>query len=169
MPGFETNRLLLRPLTVADAARFFCIYQDRETMRFMGSGPRSVTHEEQHIERQIAGLYPQDIGLLAVTLKEKQALIGFCGLLHQTVQDKQEIEITYLIDRAYWGQGFATEATQPVVKFWQTSRPEPRLVALVHPDNPASARVALKNNFIRTGTAPFKTFGTVDLYVRTRA
>jgi ribosomal-protein-alanine N-acetyltransferase len=169
MLSFETNRLLLRPFTVADAASFFRIYQDSETMRFMGSGPRSVTHERQHIERQIAELYPHGIGLLAVTLKESQALIGYCGLLEQTVQSKKEIEITYLIDRAYWRQGFATEAAQPLVKSWQTSRPEPRLVALVHPDNPASARVALKNDFILTGTAPFKTFGVVDLYVRTRA
>ena len=169
MLSFETNRLLLRPFTVADAASFFRIYQDSETMRFMGSGPRSVTHERQHIERQIAELYPHGIGLLAVTLKESQALIGYCGLLEQTVQGKKEIEITYLIDRAYWRQGFATEAAQPLVKSWQTSRPEPRLVALVHPDNPASARVALKNDFIRTGTALFKTFGVVDLYVRTRA
>jgi [ribosomal protein S5]-alanine N-acetyltransferase len=169
MLGFETNRLLLRHFTVADAARCFRIYQDRETMRFMGSGPRSVTQEQQHIERQIGELYPHGIGLLAVTLKEGQALIGYCGLLYQTVQDKQELEITYLIDRAYWRQGFATEAAQPVVKFWQSSRPEPRLVALVHPDNPASARVVLKNDFIRTGMTPFKTFGVVDLYVRTRA
>ena len=137
-------------------------------MRFMGSGPRSVTHERQHIERQIAELYPQGIGLLAVMLKASRALIGYCGLLYQMVQNKKELEITYLIDRAYWRQGFATEAAQPVVKFWQTSRSEPRLVALVHPDNPASARVVLKNDFIQTGTAPFKTFGVVDLYVRTR-
>lgn len=169
MLSSETNRLLLRPFTVADAAHFFRIYQNSETMRFMGSGPRSVTHERQHVERQIAELYPQGIGLLAVTLKESQALIGYCGLLKQTVQGKKELEVTYLIDHAYWRQGFATEAAQPVVKFWQTSRPEPRLVALVHPDNPASARVALKNDFIRAGTAAFKTFGVVDLYVRTRA
>ena len=91
MLGFETNRLLLRPFTAADAADYFCIYQDSETMRFMGSGPRSVTHERQHIERQIAELYPHGIGLLAVTLKESQALIGYCGLLEQTVQGKQEL------------------------------------------------------------------------------
>ena len=169
MLNFETDRLLLRPFIVADADSFFRMYQDTDTMRFMGSGPRSVAHERQHIERQIAELYPHGIGLLAVTLKESQALIGYCGLLHQTVQGKKELEITYLIDRTYWRQGFATEAAQPVVKFWHTSRPEPRLVALVHPDNPASARVALKNDFIRTGTAQFKTFGVVDLYVRTGA
>jgi ribosomal-protein-alanine N-acetyltransferase len=169
MVSFETNRLLLRPFTAADATGYFRIYQDSETMRFMGSGPCSVTHEKQHIERQIAEHYPRGIGLLAVTLKEGQALIGYCGLLEQMVQGTKEIEITYLIDRAYWRQGFATEAAQPLVKFWQTSRPEPRLVALVHPDNPASARVALKNDFIRTGTAPFKNFGIVDFYVRTRA
>ena len=168
MLSFETNRLLLRPFTVADAAPFFYIYQDSETMRFMGSGPRSVTHEKQHIERQIAECYPHGIGLLAVTLKESQALIGYCGLVEQTVEGKKGLEVTYLIDRAYWRQGLATEAAQAVVKFWQTSRPEPRLIALVHPDNPASARVALKNDFIRTGTVPFKTFGVVDLYVRTR-
>jgi ribosomal-protein-alanine N-acetyltransferase len=168
MFDFETNRLLLRRFTVADAAPFFRMYQDPETMRFMGSGPRSVTQEKQHIERQIAELYPHGIGLLAVTLKASQALIGYCGLLEQTVEGKKELEVAYLIDRAYWGQGFATEAAQALVTFWHTSRPEPRLVALVHPDNPASARVALKNDFIWTGKVPFKTFGVVDLFVRTR-
>ena len=168
MLGFTTNRLLLRHLTVADAAPFFRIYQDPGTMRFMGSGPRSVAHEVQHIERQIAEQYPQGLGLLAVTLQESQTLIGYCSLLHQTVLGEKELEIGYLIDRAYWGQGFATEATHPVIQYWQTSRPEPRLDSLIHPDNPATARVALKNDFIRTGTVPYKTFGAVDLYVRTR-
>lgn len=168
MHRHETPRLILREFRVSDAPAMFQICQDPEVMRFMGRGPASLEDEQRHLEKQIALHYPGGLGLLAAVERGSRRLLGYCGLLHQDVAGKRELELTYLLAREAWGQGFATEAARCLVEAWRAHRPEPRLVALVHPRNQASARVAGKAGLRREAMVEFKSFGIVDLYTRSK-
>ena len=53
----ETNRLVLRRLTLADAVDLYRIYSDPETMKFMGKAPDSVEEERSYIQAHIAHHY----------------------------------------------------------------------------------------------------------------
>lgn len=165
MTVIETNRLILRRFTPEDAADNYRIYTDPENMRFMGRTPDSVEFERYYIRQHIANYYDRhDFGLWATVLKEDGRLIGRCGLLYQQVEGAREVEVSYLVDRHYWGRGLATEAARAAVRLGFGRYGFPRIVALIHPGNVASARVAEKLGMRHERDVSFKEFGEVALY-----
>ena len=112
----ETERLILREFTLADAADFYRIYTDAETMKFQGPLPDnySVEVERYYLGKHIENYYEtQGFGIWAVVLKENNRVIGRCGFVRQPLEAAEEIEITYLIEREFWNRGFASEAAGP--------------------------------------------------------
>ncbi len=161
----ETERLILRRFTPEDAAENFRIYTDPENMRFMGRQPDSVEFERYHIHKHIANYYDRhEFGLWAAVLKEDGRLIGRCGLLYQPVEGTEEVEVSYLIDRPYWGRGLATEAARAVVKLGFEHYGFPRIVALINPENVGSVRVAEKVGLKYERDVNFRDYGQVALY-----
>jgi [ribosomal protein S5]-alanine N-acetyltransferase len=162
----ETERLILRRFTPEDAADNYRIYTDPENMKFMGRQPDSVEFERYHIRRHIANYYDtHGFGLWAAVLKENKQLIGRCGLLYQQVEDRREVEVSYLIDRHHWGRGLATEAAREVVRLGFEKYGFPRIVAMINPENVASVRVAEKAGMRCGRRVKFKEFGEVAMYV----
>lgn len=163
----ETERLILRHFTPEDADDNYRINTDSENMRFMGRQPDSVEFERYHIRRHIADYYDRHgFGLWAAVLKEDNQLIGRCGLLYQPVEDTQEVEVTYLIDRRLWGKGLATEAAREVLKLGFERYKLPRIVAVINPENVASVRVAEKIGMKYERDVRFKDFGIVAMYAQ---
>ncbi|MEU1696283.1 GNAT family N-acetyltransferase [Streptomyces hirsutus] len=60
--------------------------------------------------------------------------------------------LSYVLREDTWGNGYATEAAQHVVRFAFTTAALDRLEAMHHPANPASGRVLAKAGFTRIGT-----------------
>ena len=85
-----------------------------------------------------------ELGLWATIHKETGKFIGRCGLLPWEIDGELEIEIAYLIDKAYWGQGLATEAAKGILHYGFEQLNLSRLICLIDPDNIASQRVAEK-------------------------
>jgi ribosomal-protein-alanine N-acetyltransferase len=165
----HTHRLTLRELALDDAPELFRIYGDPLTMRYMGPPPASVEAEAANIANHLQNSCARwGFGLRAVVLKETGAFIGRCGLLRCELDGKPEVELSYLLDRQRWGSGYATEADAAIVRWAFDSLPIAQLVAFIAPANAASARVAERLAFRPVGKVDYKTFGTVDLYVRKR-
>ncbi|HEY2613709.1 MAG TPA: GNAT family N-acetyltransferase, partial [Reyranella sp.] len=61
----------------------------------------------------------------------------------------------YTFVRRAWGQGFATEIAQALVKIWETRCFEPSLVGIVMKGNLSSERVLLKAGFSHERDAVF--------------
>jgi ribosomal-protein-alanine N-acetyltransferase len=163
----QTHRLILRQLTIEDAPDLFRIYSDPLTMRFMGPPPASVEAEAANIERHIRNSYQRwGYGLWAVELSQTGSLIGWCGLLRCELDGKPETEISFLIDRQQWGDGYATEAAAAVVQHASGTLRIDRLLAFIMPANIASARVVQRVGFRPAGQTDYKKFGRVDLYVK---
>lgn len=145
LPTIETERLLLRPFKLDDAGALFTIYQDPQVMRYVGKAPVTLADERNRLRRHIKNHYLRlGYGLLATVLKDTGAVIGRCGFLNWKIEGRQRTEVGYLLARAHWGQGLATEAAQALVHFGFGTLRKRRLISLIHPDNAASIRVALK-------------------------
>ena len=162
----ETKRLLLRQFRPEDAADNYRIYSDPQTMEFMGKPPESIGFEREQIRKHAANYYEKfGFGLWAVVLKEKDQLIGRCGLLRQEIENATEVEVSYLPDRNFWGRGLATEAAREVVKLGFERYEFPRIIALIMPENTASVRVAEKVGMKYERDVYYKDFGKVAMYV----
>jgi RimJ/RimL family protein N-acetyltransferase len=96
-----------------------------------------------------------------VVFREENRLIGYCGFIVQNVDEKEELEIGYRLDPAYWGRGIATEAARAVRDHAFNGLQLPRVISLVHPDNIASRRVAEKNGMTPEKETVFRGFPTI--------
>ncbi len=145
MTILETDRLILRVFCPEDIEDFAPIEADPEVMRFYASGPRSREFTERVVRYFISLQEEHGFSFWAVVHKADSRFLGFCGLIPQTVDGQEEVEVGYKLARAEWGKGLATEAARAVRDWAFTHRDVPRLVSIIDPGNTASIRVAEKN------------------------
>jgi [ribosomal protein S5]-alanine N-acetyltransferase len=139
----ETPRLLLREVSPADLDFVAAMLADPEVMRFY---PKCYSREESAtwIERQMRRYARHSHGLWLVLEKSTGQPVGQVGLLIQQVDGVEEKEVAYLIHRPFWRQGFATEAALASRDYAFAVLDRQRVLALIHPENVPSQRVALK-------------------------
>ena len=135
----QTQRLILRPLTQADAPRLQEIAGVAEVARMMSSV--NLPWRDAEVAEWIArSEWRGRVGFrLGICLKDGP-LIGSVGL-------GPSGDIAYFIGRAYWGQGYATEALGRFVQWIFLSFDLERIEAEVLNDNPASSVVLGKLGF----------------------
>jgi ribosomal-protein-alanine N-acetyltransferase len=139
----ETERLILRKLTLDDAEALYRIYHEPDVLQYFTHGPpESIDAERAGIQRHLLHYAQHGFGLWATVLRESGELIGRCGLLAQQVDGAAEIEVAYLLSPRFWGQGLASEAARTIRDFAFHSLNHSHLVSIIHPRNLASKRVA---------------------------
>jgi ribosomal-protein-alanine N-acetyltransferase len=92
-------------------------------------------------------------GLWAVEARSTGQLMGRSGL--QYLPETDEVEVDFLLGRAHWGKGFATEAGRASVRYGFEEVGVESIVGIVHPDNTASRRVLEKLGMRSTGPAEY--------------
>jgi ribosomal-protein-alanine N-acetyltransferase len=143
IPRIETARLSLRPFTPDDLDDLLLAFGDPEVMRYISGGkPRSREDTETGMLRTIEGWKTRGFGFWAVTRREQESLIGYCGLV--PLDDTPEIEVAYGFAKSEWGKGFASEAARASLRFGFEELKLKRIVAVVDPENISSKRVLEK-------------------------
>lgn len=141
----ETDRLILRCLTMDDLDALFALYRDPEVRIYFPEGTLTYQETKEELEWIINVYYAKyGFGLWATIHKDTGTFIGRCGLLPWTIEQRLEVEVAYLLDRRYWGQGLATEAAQAIARYGFAQLDVSRLICLTDPENKASQRVATK-------------------------
>lgn len=147
----ETGRLLLSIPTGADIAPLAAFIADPDFARFV---PKSkVVRTSQERAERLIGIYqrrweehPLNAMGWSATRKRDGQFIGICGI--EGVPDSTDGEIDYRLGPPYWGQGYATEAAQAMVRFGFEQTDWDRIVAAVVPANAASVRVVEHLGFV---------------------
>jgi RimJ/RimL family protein N-acetyltransferase len=143
IPTLTTENLRLRPFTPADATPMHHILNGKDVLKYF-PGPQSLTAEQ--VQRSISQLLTHwqenGYGLWAVEPRATGNLLGRCGL--QYLPETDEVEIDFILDREYWGQGFATEAGQASLQYGFDKLGLSTIVGIVHPENVSSQRVLQK-------------------------
>lgn len=145
----KTDRLILRPLTLADAPRVAAFTGDLAVARMVSSIPHP--HPQISVEGWILMLEARArLGRDQVFAIELAAdgLIGCIGAHRAAGADW---EIGYWIGRPYWGRGYATEATRAMAAYVRRELTRGPVLAGHFEDNPASGRVLEKAGFVYTG------------------
>jgi ribosomal-protein-alanine N-acetyltransferase len=135
----ETERLLLRKWNDEDAALVAPMYAKPEVMEFIPGGVWSADRTARVIARMRELDIEHGYGFYPVVVKSLGKVIGHCGLgqLEQT----PEIEVAYIVDSPYWGQGYASEAARAIIAHALTNLNISRIVAVAFPENVRSIGV----------------------------
>lgn len=139
----ETRRLLLRRLEPGDLESLFALYRDPEIRRYFPDGTLTLAETRDELECFLEG-HPRhpELGLWATVEKNTGAFVGRCGLLPWTIGGKAEVELAFMIDKARWGEGLATEASRGIIRHATNALGLQRLICLIMPGNQRSAAVA---------------------------
>jgi RimJ/RimL family protein N-acetyltransferase len=135
----ETDRLLLRPISDADLdawAEFFADAEARKWLHSPGSDTRAVAAAS--LQRWVA-MFDDPVGMYVVVVRESGEVAGWVGFVPRHLDWGREIELGWLLRRAFHGRGYATEAAQAL-------RPlvPGRIVSMIRVENEPSQNVARK-------------------------
>lgn len=141
---FETKRLVLRAWNPEqDEIAAFRIYSDPEVTQFLSRGNWDKTIADTRSRLQhYANL--SDIGSWAIVEKTTQQPIGSAFLIRlpdQQGQRTQGYEVGWHLGKAFWGNGYATEAAQNVIEYGFHVLKIPAIYAVTRPENQRSIQV----------------------------
>ncbi|MCI2033853.1 MAG: GNAT family N-acetyltransferase [Lactobacillus sp.] len=116
MRVYQTDRLLVRELTTADLPTLKQTLQDEKAMYAYA---HSFSDEEcsAWLATQLRRYQDDGFGLWALVRRSDGQFIGQCGLTMQTFAGAKVVEIGYLLQRAYWHQGYAIEAARGAKRY----------------------------------------------------
>ena len=136
----ETNRLLLRPLTVEDAKAVFVWVSDERVTKYM---PYQTYTSIIEVRTWLSSLQSENNAYnFGFVFKENKLLIG-SGHIGYSNENKSW-EFGYNIRHDYWNRGIATEATKCMMKYAYEVFGARDFCARHAVDNPASGRVIEK-------------------------
>ena len=137
-----TRRLRFREMTHTDLDEMADLLGDPRVMEFYPA-PKSRDEAAQWISWNQENYHTYGFGLWIIETHSGE-FVGDCGLTWQQVNGTPQLEVGYHVRSALQGQGFATEAAVACRDFARQELDAPDLVAIIHPANAASERVARK-------------------------
>ncbi|QHC55045.1 GNAT family N-acetyltransferase [Rathayibacter tanaceti] len=137
-----TARLRFREMAAADLTLMAELLGDPVVMRYYPA-PKSREQASAWIEWNRRNYREHGFGLWIVETVDG-AFVGDCGLTWQRVAGGLELEVGYHVRPDLHGHGYATEAAAACRDLALAHGLAARLVAIIHPDNTASRRVAEK-------------------------
>lgn len=144
MKVLETDRLILRRLTLEDAAFILQLVNEPSWLRFIGDRHvRTLEDARSYIQKGPMESYERlGFGLYAVERKGDPAPIGICGLVKR--ESLEDVDIGFAFLPGFWGKGYAYESASAVMAYGRKTFDLTRLVAVTAPENHASIRVLEK-------------------------
>jgi RimJ/RimL family protein N-acetyltransferase len=143
MITLETDRLTLRMLRESDFDAYAEMCGDAEVMRYIGDGqPLARPMAWRNLAMMVGHWSLRGYGLWAVEERSSGVLVGRIGFWNP--DGWPDFELGWTLRRAFWGRGYATEGARAALRLAFTQMGRPHVISLIHPDNAASIRVALR-------------------------
>ena len=157
-PILETNRLVLRQLTVDDSENWFKNLSDEEVAVLIGMEPLESVDDSKSIINRFNDRYEKKNGMAwAITLKEDEGFIGTCSY-EKIDSHNLSGEIGYDLLKIYWGHGFMAEALSVILDYGFESLGLNRIEVHTAAINLASRNLLRKLGFFEEGIFRESTF-----------
>jgi RimJ/RimL family protein N-acetyltransferase len=138
----ETERLYLRELQIDDKMELMKVLSNPESMEYYPN-PFSGEEVEKWIQWNIENYKKYQHGLWAVILKEREVLIGDCGITMQHIDGETVPEIGFHIIKEHCNRGFASEAALACKEYAFKVLNYPKIFSYTTVPNIASQKVAV--------------------------
>lgn len=148
-PTLNTERLVLRELTVADANEIFFLRSDMEILKYLDKEPaKSIDEATKFIELINENTISNNSILWGIALKESPAIIGsIC--FWRIIKEHYRAEIGYVLHPQFQGKGIMDEAIKAVLQYGFEVMQLHSVEANINPANIASMKLLEKNGFVR--------------------
>ena len=151
----ETERLLLREITLDDKEELFKLHSHPAVQKYTGE-PVVETIEEidKAIRARINDYEKYGFGRWATFLKDGMHFVGWAGLAY--LPEFDEIDLGYRFLPEYWGLGIATEASRVILTYGFDTLNLKKIIAIAMKENKASIRVMEKVGMEFDKFAPYE-------------
>ena len=150
LTGEETERLKFRLLKSEDFDIWVDLFKAKNIAKYLDLDQKLSESELCKIWfDKVFHRYENDLGGMNVLIDKKtNRLVGQSGVLIQTIENIERLEIVYSILPEFWNQGFASESAIKCKNYAFENDFAHSLISMVHIDNLSSEKVALKNGMI---------------------
>lgn len=142
---FETQRLLIRKLELPDLKGFFKLESNPQVLQYATGEIKTLLECEKELNDLIKkyGEEHNDFWIYTIERKQDKEFIGTVAL----VKDEEgNDEIGYRFIQEYWGNGYATEICESLIKYCKSIGMK-KIIGCVVDDNIASAKILERFNF----------------------
>ncbi|MFE6169428.1 GNAT family N-acetyltransferase [Viridibacillus arvi] len=139
----QSDRLRFRKITKEDFNNLCAFLQDIDVM-YAWDHAFSDEEVNEWIDKNL-NRYDQDgFSYFAAIEKETEKFIGVIGPMIDSIEGVSYIEIAYILDKAFWGKGYAIEGAEACMNYAFNELNAEKVIAQIRPDNLASCKVAEK-------------------------
>ena len=146
----ESKRMILRKITHDDFNELAKMLKDTDVM-YAWEHTFSDRQIASWIDNQIRRYSEDGIGYLLAIEKHTNQVVGQIGLLHQAINHEEYWGIGYILKKAHWGKGYATEGSRACINYAFDVLNADKVICDIRPQNTASIAVAKRIGMIRKG------------------
>lgn len=151
MPTLETERLILRRITMRDAKDIFAYSKDPEVARHvLWSAQKDIGEAKDYCRFMMKRYRNDQPSSWGIIEKATGKLVGTIGYMDHS-EDNASVEVGYSLARWLWNGGYMTEALSRVIEYTFTAMDVNRIEAQHELENPSSGRVMEKCGMQKEG------------------
>ena len=145
MKIIESNRYILRPITLEDATSMFEYYSQEKVVKYLPiKVHKSISETKRFIRKNFIDSYKKgNVNHWAIIDKHNKKLIGNIGLNDVSEKDT-EAYMGICVNPLYWGNDIATDLTKYLLEYGFKFLKLEKLIATTYEDNKRSTK-SLKN------------------------
>jgi len=143
----ETERLILRTITIDDKNEIFEYRRDKEMNKYQGWIPETIEDVELFIGKISEQINVPDTWFQFVIVDKKTSkIVGDLGIHFIDIENKQ-VEIGCTLNKDFQNKGFASESVIKVIDYLFKDLNKHRIITSIDPDNINSIRLVERIGF----------------------
>jgi RimJ/RimL family protein N-acetyltransferase len=145
MMDLTSERLIYKRVSPDDLQVYSSLLMNAIVMKYItGKALNSEEAEIRFYKAVDATTKNPEAGFFIVRSKQDEKLIGVAKLV---ALETNQAEVGYMISPEYWGNGYASEMVEFMIRLTRDIQLAEELIGIVDPENPASIGVLAKFGF----------------------
>jgi len=143
----ETNRLVIRPISIEDKNAVFEYRSDTKTNKYQGWIPKTIDDVVTFINKTAKQInLPETWFQVVIQEKETQKIIGDIGI-HFFGKENKQVEIGCTLHKKFQHKGYATESLKRVIEYLFNELDKHRIITSIDPENISSIELVKRIGF----------------------
>lgn len=139
----ETERLIIREMTIKDTDALYELYRDKSVVAYMDDLYEDSKEEREYIRAYIERFYIlYEYGIWLIIKKDTGEVIGRVGFENGVKEDT--VELGFLIAPKYQRKGYAMESCRAALAYMEEKFPDFKIYARCYKENKAAIALCEK-------------------------